>query len=278
MGVDASGINREVSTIMENADRIRDRKAKTLAIVETSVFGMAEAATKSSLIEDFPNMIEVTKGILPSLEVLVQRSIAPTKLVTAATLNPELRSQCVDALLFGVGITFINAVPDADVNPAARTTDPYGNDYSCRLCSKELPNLYFHCEGCEKLLGKDYDICPSCFSDGSFLRLTKMSGVVDKKFSDYQHTGQTVDYFGSKECRCKQGLCHGCKTKDISPCRVCSCKCHKKFSQRYRFRTNDETELLLQKCISAAGNEKIPYYLETVHRLQGIQFDIKNDL
>ena len=271
LGVDAQGINREVSTIIENADRIRNRKTKTLAIVETCVYSMAETASRRSLSEQVPSGPEVAKGILPSLEVLVQRNTGPVELVTTATLNPELRSERMEELLFGVACVEVGTVPDADTNPATRATEPYGNDYTCKICDKELPNLYFHCEGCENLLKKDYNICISCFSDGSFLRYTPMRDT-KKRFSDLHHTGHTVENLGSRECPCKQGVCHGgCKK-----CRACSCKCHKVFSKRHRFRSNDQTLNLLSECVSASGNEKIQFFDETVHRLRGAVFNIEN--
>ena len=56
----------------------------------------------------------------------------------------------------------IRNTPDALDDPQHVTVDPFGNDFFCMLCHKELGNTYLHCEGCEKLLSKDFNICISC--------------------------------------------------------------------------------------------------------------------
>jgi predicted amidophosphoribosyltransferase len=43
--------------------------------------------------------------------------------------------------------------------------DPFGNDFFCVSCHQELGNAYMHCNGCEDLLQKDYNICITCHSD-----------------------------------------------------------------------------------------------------------------
>jgi hypothetical protein len=271
LGVDAQGINREVATILESAGRIRTRKgAKTLAIVETSVFGMAEAVGRYSLIEnEAPSQEIIARGLLPSLEVLVKRATGPIQLVDATTLCQELQSSHNAALLYGVELVTINRIPDADQYP--RATDPYGNDYACKLCDKELSNQYFHCEGCETLLQKDYNICRHCFTTGAFLRFTSMRDDAPNMFCDQHHTGQTVNNRASRGCICHQGFCHGCKkTSSISLCRNCSCKCHKKFSVRYRFRNDEAAIEVLRNVKRVAGEEMIPYYRETVERVNGV--------
>ena len=36
----------------------------------------------------------------------------------------------------------------------------YGDcGFVCKLCKEELSNVYMHCDGCEKLLNKDFNIC-----------------------------------------------------------------------------------------------------------------------
>jgi hypothetical protein len=273
LGTYSQGINREVATILESAGRIRTRKgAKTLAIVEASVFAMAEDVGRDSPIEnEEPSQEIIARGLLPSLEVLVKRATGPIQLVNATTLCQELQSNQNAALLYGVELVATNRIPDADQYPCA--TDPYGNDYVCKLCDKELSNQYFHCEGCETLLKKDYNICRDCFDTGAFLRFTEMRDDAPKMFCDYHHTGQTVNFHASNRCSCpcRQGFCLGCKeSSSISLCRNCSCKCHKKFSVRYRFRNDEAAIELLWNVKRFAGEEMMPYYRETVERINGV--------
>jgi hypothetical protein len=264
LGANSAGINREVATIVENASRIRKRKgAKTLAIIETCVYGMAEALARQSLIEnETPTKEIIAKGLLPSLDVLVTRATEPIELVNVNTLCAGLQSSDNADLLSGVKLVTTTIAADADQYP--RVIDPYGNDYTCKLCDKELANQYFHCEGCEALLKKDYNICRDCFTTGAFLHFTPMSDS-PHRFCDQHHTGQTVKNRASRGCPCKQGSCHVCKN-----CKNCSCKCHKKFSKRYRFRDDEATIEVLRKVQRVAGDDTIPFYRETVLRLNGV--------
>ena len=50
-------------------------------------------------------------------------------------------------------------VPESQFNPLTQPIDPFGNDYTCMICNRELANTYFRCEGCQELLLKEYKIC-----------------------------------------------------------------------------------------------------------------------
>jgi hypothetical protein len=284
LGADAQGINREVATILENAGRIRARKgAKTLAIVETSVFGMAEAVVRASLTSDeLPSRLDIAKGLLPALEVLKQ----PVQMVDANTLSPVLQSSQNAALLYGVELVPTNRLPDSD-QQYPKSMEPYDSgDYTCKLCDMELANLYYHCEGCDLLLKKEYNICKACFTTGAFLQYAPMrDDALMQKFSHLHHTGQTTCNHLHTECGCKQGACVGCLTPNPSVatpvksrCRKCSCKCHKKFSARYRFRDDPETMALVRHVERVAGEDKIKYYRETMERIKGVRSALESPL
>lgn len=57
--------------------------------------------------------------------------------------------------------------PDSD--NGVSTVDPFGNDFFCFLCHQELGNAYMHCNGCEELLQKDFNICLACHSNEDML-------------------------------------------------------------------------------------------------------------
>lgn len=63
----------------------------------------------------------------------------------------------------------IAARPNSHENPQIYPLDAFGDsDFFCRLCHKELSNVYMHCDGCEKLLSKDFNICVDCHSEGRY--------------------------------------------------------------------------------------------------------------
>ena len=58
------------------------------------------------------------------------------------------------------------------------SVNPYGNsDFMCKLCAKDLSNLYYHCDGCEQLLSKDFNICQQCHSEKKFMDSTERGGM-----------------------------------------------------------------------------------------------------
>ena len=82
-------------------------------------------------------------------------------------------------------------VPESQFNPLTRPIDPFGNDYTCMICDRELANNYFHCEGCKELLLKEYKICDKCFTEEKFKCNTALND--DKLFdwaSNFHHIGK----------------------------------------------------------------------------------------
>lgn len=171
-GFTSEAINRELSSMMECAALNRYHGAQSLAIPETSVLftaktllACAKAAHKTnnecmllrnnrvnvSSLESsynvYPNPMAILRGILPSLAHVVHRhqaAVDNAKKIVAEGTNSTLS---------------LKPYPDSWENCQLSAIDPYGNDYFCKLCQVELSNVYFHCNGCETLLFKDFNIC-----------------------------------------------------------------------------------------------------------------------
>ena len=95
--------------------------------------------------------LEVLKGIFPGLCQVLKKEIE--------AFNPEYKG--VNRLDEFETVT-VHRTPDSQQNPQHMTVDPFGNDYFCMLCHRELGNVYLHCDGCEAILQKDFNICTSC--------------------------------------------------------------------------------------------------------------------
>ena len=93
-------------------------------------------------------------------------------------------------------------VPESHLNPLTRPIDPFGNDYTCKICDRELANTYFHCEGCEELIKKDYNICEECFTEDRFKCNTAMKDEKLKKIgfksSPYRKSPERVQGLSEK--------------------------------------------------------------------------------
>jgi hypothetical protein len=120
LGFEEAAINREITTVLQAAYRIRTRKmAKTLAIGETAVFALAEAAistgrlSSSSLLQTVkPSRKAVARGILSALTFLVDRDMG---FGHDGGSHHHHQESCTPV--------------DADLDPESRSVDPYGNDY-----------------------------------------------------------------------------------------------------------------------------------------------------
>ena len=180
-GITAEAVNREASAMLECAALNREHSTQSLAIPETSLLHTAKAllarvkhSDKSDDEEHWPMLLyevqsaengssppslslgpdpkEILKGILPSLQHLVRRhKDAVDK--ASGVVTGKVRD--------GPRLS-IAQQPDSWENPQYFSVDPYGDDFFCKLCSDELSNVYMHCEGCEKILNKDFNICVRC--------------------------------------------------------------------------------------------------------------------
>lgn len=141
--------------------------------------------------------------------------------------------------------------------------DPHGSgDFICKFCSDELSNIYMHCDGCERLLNKDFNICPSCHSNEKYKERIVMHPFNPKMKSDLNHTG-IMNFTRHSRCPCKNGpACTYC-----SYCIGCSCTCHQMFTLHYRFMTMEEELELLKEAVNVVGTDVISASLETKVRL-----------
>lgn len=276
-GVTSEGINREVSSILECSRLNRQHELQSLAIPETALLFLAKENIAKYLIESktstthansspfvrdkfIPDSKTVIRGILPSLEYVVTRHRSAVEFSEhweQKTKNVK-DSWCV----------LIDSKPNTWQDPLKFPLDPYGaGDFYCKICSEELSNVYMHCDGCEKLLNKDFNICSGCHMVGRYQIFHQMHPFNNKAQSILNHTGNKTQLRRSR-CPCKNGKeCIYC-----SYCTGCSCRCHQRFTVHYRFMKQENELELLQKAESIVGSHTIPQKDETRSRLLSLIF------
>lgn len=192
-GSTARGINREVLTTLEGAILNRKRARVSLAIPELCLLRMAEKfaqpqtsfLSKGSIVpgaestSDRKARFDVCRGILPGLRYVIKEHV--TAMESASASQSRERGERITLAKY----------PDTQKDPAVATVDPHGNsDFICKLCSKELSNVYFHCDGCEKLLSKDFNICVSCHQAKHFAKTVPMHPHNPKRHATINHIGK----------------------------------------------------------------------------------------
>ena len=203
-GHTSEGINREVCTVIEATILNRKYGKVSLAIPETSVLQMARKFVpvnrKLFPRHDYCSFIESPSSVIDSKNESDDDS---SKLAVCRGILPGLRyvtRQHIDAMesassrsrLMGKGerVT-VTARPNTQEDPQHFPVDPYGNsDFFCKLCSKELSNVYYHCDGCETLLSKDFNICRECHAEKKFMQKIRMHPLNEKNHSTINHTGK----------------------------------------------------------------------------------------
>eukprot|EP00804_Cyclotella_cryptica_P029728 CCRYP_015212-RG/>CCRYP_015212-RG protein AED:0.20 eAED:0.20 QI:1000/1/1/1/0.5/0.2/5/129/307 len=261
-GITSQGINREVASILECARLNHTYHVQSLGIPETALLFMAEeniarlkikdsSGTSAGLIEFTPDPKTVLRGILPSLQFIVHRHLMTEKIsMTSVKAGKHTKVS-------------VHPKPNAWENPDAFSMDPYeSGDFICKFCSEELSNVYMHCDGCERLLNKDFNICASCHANENYKANIKMHPFNPKMKSTLNHTG-IVNFQRQSRCPCKNGpQCDTC-----SFCVGCSCTCHQQFTLHYRFMLPEEELEILRKAETAVGDAILPASLETKVRL-----------
>lgn len=254
MGSTAEGINREAATSIECGALCRDKNCKSLSIPETAILRLASRIPaagrgdqqrmiiKRSGLDDSQLRCcwdDISRGILPSLRHVVNREWAVHRAPNAA------------------GKITVDE-PDSAIDPSSTPVDPFGNDYFCRLCDSELANTYYHCEGCEQLLSKDFNTCLRCFTETKFLTNVKMNeGYV--MHAKHNHVGNP-----RKKCECNEmctNVCPHCSRLS------CCCSCHTRLTKHYRFFPPDDLLEILKKLEERVGENEIVFSEETTNRL-----------
>lgn len=278
-GHGAAGINREVAASIETSELCRTRKLQCLATPETALLNLAmslqvqskmrKGATfqyssfvPSETLYCGTSMLELCRGILPSLYHIITRDYG-------APASEPISEEAVLAK---------NSTVDMNQNPMdeTKTVDPRGNDFYCILCSAELSNMYYHCNGCENHLCLDYNICQQCFNGKEFVEFRKMNPR-----SDCKHNSLLNHVVRYKErcpagCTCEGGgscrMCsRGMRCPTCGKCTACSCHCHSAFTLHYRTISPQGAMQLLQdiqRSVETANIDQVIYARETVTRLK----------
>ncbi|KAL9189365.1 hypothetical protein ACHAXT_009040 [Thalassiosira profunda] len=234
-GVTSEGINREVSGILECARLNRIHDLQSLAIPETS------------------------------LVFLAKENIAKHQQASNAD---ESRA------LFSIGKSR-HQTPTEASEPDAKTvlrgilpSLQYGDcGFVCKLCKEELSNVYMHCDGCEKLLNKDFNICSSCHREERYKVKVLMHPFNKKPHSIHNHTGNPQKDSQGPRCPCKNGK--PCVHCDF--CTGCSCRCHQRFTFHYRFMDLQAELDVLAQAESILGADVISQSNETKARLLSLR-------
>jgi hypothetical protein len=250
-GINSGGINREVVATLECTSLNKQNVKRSLAIPKTAILNMAKALEGNLLLGSRVEAADSEKirGILPALRHMV-----------------DLDSQVLKS---SNGVTFTHA-PISSQDIENYPLDPFGNDYFCKLCHQELFNSFMHCNGCENLLGKDFNICIQCHQEGAFKSFHQMNLKSEEHVSTKNHTGNMVRGVGSN-CRCSKnskGSENGQVCSECSECPHCSCECHTLFTHYRRFYNEGDLKKILIALEGSVKGTEIKYSEETQVRLK----------
>jgi hypothetical protein len=227
----------------------------SLAIPETAVLKIAETLHGEIKLSNHtvfpesgdecePSCLDVIRGILPSLQYIVERD-----------------SRSMESILTPKAV-----LPDADPLMKGRASNPFSNDFVCQICSCEISNLYFRCQGCWTNLRMNFKICSDCFVQEAYLVNIFMGRSNARSLpvstSHEYHFGSPQD-----QCCCPSTSCLQCIY--CEKCLFGMCICHKSFQMRFRFYSVEDQQKFLKECDKAIKGNDVKYSVETFHRLQG---------
>jgi hypothetical protein len=280
MGYTAEGINREISNVSRNTYQCRNKAKKALAPAEFSLRYLASSLSPapikstgshlSSLLgtvslshnhpqqkDESESTVAMARGILPTLQFIIDRE------------RKQIFDVCKESRLItsfdeiGWDLLFKRTYADVEMNPDHSLIDPRGNDYYCATCSAELGNLMFHCNGCEALLQKDFNICACCYGQGKYTTTHTFNSNIKKQTATSTgfHTGEFYGNVSTPHPHYQ--LCPACKF-----CTCCSCRCHTNFSMHFRKHTEDQSAILVEKVKSIVGDNNVKFAEHTMVKLK----------
>ena len=258
LGYTAEGINREMTYSLERA--LLNRKGSppkpSLAIPRLCLLSWCKASIgkfQSSDLnpDDLQRDRNILMGLLPSLEFVVAEELQVFRVWNES--HPQ---------------TETHDIPLSSENPNVCSMDPHDySDYTCKICLQELPNHFLHCNGCEALLEKDFNVCVECHAGSRHRQFYIMSDTNDSMDSHFNHTGarSTVNHepCAKKKCRAKKEACRVCG-KD----RTSSCTCHECFKLIQRMWSCKELSEMLAAVKDIVGGDRLLYHDEVLPRLQ----------
>lgn len=270
LGETPEGINREMTSTLEFALRNRAflKPKQSLAIPKLSLLSRCESSIaalrtqgKTFGISTFANIQSISrhrniiKGLLPTLEFVVAQE----------------EEAYMKAQISGTSTLTKNAKPHSWENPVLFPLDPYGNsDYFCRICFQELSNTYMHCDGCEELLKKDFNICADCHSDSKHCQFFIMSEKYDSMDSALNHTGAILKK-SHKICDCiGKDPCVNC-----GKCRQYSCTCHQKFTLHQRMWKCEKLFEIRAMANDIVAGDNIKFFDEVQPRLREARLSVE---
>ena len=216
---------------------LRERKKEQLSGDDDTVF--------------YPSWKNIARGLLPSLRHVLGEEIAPER----DTVTKTASTDCSLRHMGDYG-----------------AMEPHGNDYYCVVCQCEMPNLYYSCNGCEKLLDKDYKICARClgnerFNESRVMGLDKTCKDVNKiNFKPLRH--HCVPALLSKKRFAFPGGCKKSTCLNGKFCNTCARVLHTTFTEHRRFHTLERLKECVQNCEDWVEDDVVPFGDETEKRLR----------
>lgn len=165
-GVTSEGIHRETTSMLESQYLLREG-LMSLATSRAALFAMArnvcvEEGEGETLIRVDRNHFDIAdrsiaKGIAPAVKYVIRQELE---------IYREIEKIATKSRLPALNVCKIIEETDQEPDPETSQIDPFANDYVCHGCGAELENVYLHCFGCERISGKDYNLCGKCYLGG----------------------------------------------------------------------------------------------------------------
>jgi hypothetical protein len=227
MGITADGIARELLSIQNSTNFCKAQELPLLPLATTAKLGvlrLAERLVGSSWLGSYPlwDCQAMSVAILPFL----------------GTMLDEVSAVAINTIDNHAALIAVTVQPDtyADTTISPNVTDPFGNDYTCKICKQELWNMYYQCEGCLNLLQQDFLICYQCYNHVKHLGFHDTS---DKLKTIIEVTNKV--HFGRMETDERCSACSKSRSKKPAKCNHCKkcynhqCHCHSQMTLHYRF-------------------------------------------